>query len=140
VIVDVDGTLVDVSSIRHHVASDPKNFHAFHVESVSCPPHQWVVDWVKFCHALGFATIIVTGRSRKYERHTAMWLAMHDVPTTEMHMRPRGDMRPDVDIKRDILRSIERRFEIVEAIDDNPHVIKLWRTEGIPVTVVPGWP
>ena len=39
VIVDIDGTLVDVSSVRHHVAGPGKrNFDAFHRESADCPP------------------------------------------------------------------------------------------------------
>lgn len=43
VVVDCDGTLVDVSGIRH-LLTGPGRFDAFHRASIDCPPHQWVVD------------------------------------------------------------------------------------------------
>lgn len=142
IIVDVDGTLVDVSGIRHHV--DPSNdgkrdFHAFHRDSIDCPPVAWVVDLVREYDRKGYPIVIVTGRSRKYERLTAMWLALHQVPSTEMYMRGRGDQRPDVEVKREILHGLRHRYRIGRAIDDNPAIIDLWRSEDIPVTTVPGW-
>jgi len=40
-LVDIDGTLVDVSSVRHHVAGPGKrNFDAFHRESAGLPTHR----------------------------------------------------------------------------------------------------
>ncbi len=78
VIVDVDGTLCDVSGIRHYVAADPRNrnFDLFHRASALCPAIPGTLAWVEREHALGRAVLVV---------------------------------------------------------------IALWRREGIPVTVVPGW-
>ncbi|MFV8051350.1 MULTISPECIES: hypothetical protein [Mycobacteriaceae] len=47
VIVDVDGTLCDVSSVRHFVAARPKDFDAFHSAAETCPPHTHVLDEVR---------------------------------------------------------------------------------------------
>jgi hypothetical protein len=38
VIVDLDGTLCDVSTILHFVEGDEKDFPAFHTASAECPP------------------------------------------------------------------------------------------------------
>lgn len=138
VIVDVDGTLVDVDGVRHHVTGTTRDFHAFHQESIDCPPIPWVVNLVRDYHHKRYPVVIVTGRSRRYERLTSMWLALHDVPSVEMHMRRDGDQRPDVEVKREILRAVRHRYRIKRAIDDNPSIIDLWKSEGIPVTVVDG--
>lgn len=147
VIVDVDGTLVDVSSIRHHVrkAQNPdgtwkkKNFDAFHRDSVNCPPilgtlcmlEQWIEE--------GAEIIIVTARSERYYPQTAWWLAENEVPHAAIYMRTEGDYRQDYVVKREILERIRQRWHVVHAIDDNPSVIALWEEEGIGTTVVPGW-
>ena len=139
VIVDVDGTLCDVSGIRHYVTGKRRNFDKFHKASALCPPIpatlEWVADWVE----RGAAIIIVTARRREYEQLTRTWLHKWDVDCHELHMRANNDDRPDREVKRDILANIRERYEVIAAIDDNPNVIALWESEGIPTTVVPGW-
>ncbi len=49
------------------------------------------------------------------------------------------DGRPDVEVKADILARIRRTWTVVAAVDDNPSVVGLWRSHGIPTHVVPGW-
>lgn len=144
VIFDCDGTLVDVSSIRHLVAGGPQNgyrkdFEAFHREAVNCPPHRWVVEAAKAEHALGRAVLIVTGRSAEHRNSTAMWLALHEVPSEAMWMRARGDYRPDYVVKAEILAKIRKTWRVVRAYDDNPNVLRLWAQERIATVVVPGW-
>ncbi|MET8676571.1 hypothetical protein ABZW18_02940 [Streptomyces sp. NPDC004647] len=138
VIFDMDGTLCDVRQIRHLI-NGPGGFHAFHAASASCPPHPHVVDAARAAHAAGMAVLIVTARTARFRHHTAMWLALHDVPSDAMWMRANGDGRPDVEVKRDILARIRTRFTPVHAWDDNPNVLRLWAEKGIPATVVPGW-
>lgn len=138
VIFDMDGTLCDVRGIRH-LLDGPGSFHAFHTASASCPPHPHVVEAARQAHADGLAVLIVTARGVRYRPHTAMWLALHGVPSDAMWMRARGDQRPDYEVKADILRRIRERYRPVHAWDDRPEVLQLWRSEGIPTTVVPGW-
>jgi hypothetical protein len=136
---DCDGSLVDVSGIRH-LLDGPGRFDAFHRASIDCPPHQWVVDAAKAEHAAGRAVLVVTARSARYRNVTAMWLAIHDVPSVSMFMRADKDNRPDFEVKAEILAKIRKRYRVVHVWDDNPNVIRLWESENIPVTVVPGWP
>lgn len=147
VIVDVDGTLVDVSSVRHHVLAalqpdgtyNTKNFDAFHSESVNCPPIFDTLGRVHRWYNEGYVILIVTARSRQYYPQTAWWLAEHQVPHHDLIMRDNFDQRADYVVKSEMLERIQKRYEVVAAIDDNPSVVALWESHGIPVHVVPGW-
>ena len=139
-IFDIDGTLCNVEAIRHHVTGTRRDFDAFHRESVNCPPHPHVVEAVRQSLAEGVAPLIVTARQAKYRNVTAFWLAMHKIPSEAMYMRRTGDQRPDYEVKKDILTRIRNSWDPIEAWDDNPAVIQLWRDEKIPYVIVPGWP
>ena len=146
-IIDMDGTLVNVSGIRHHVApvdSDgnykSKNFDDFHTAAINCPPILSTIDLVKDLKAEGLDILIVTARSQRYGRQTAFWLAMHGVPSDAMIMRREGDMRKDVLVKAEMLKyNILPWWDPQHAVDDNPNVYDLWTSNCIKTTVVPGW-
>jgi phosphoglycolate phosphatase-like HAD superfamily hydrolase len=142
VIFDMDGTLADVSSIRHYLTPNVhhgKDFNLFHAESVSVPPHSHVVNAAQIAHMLGHAVLVVTARKHMWRHHTAWWLAMHDVPSDMLMMRGNKDQRKDYEVKKDMLRIIQQAYNIIHAWDDNPNIIRLWKENDIPTTVVPGW-
>jgi len=143
VIFDMDGTLADVSAIRHHVVPIPpnrrKDFDTFHDLSAGVPAHDWVVNLARDAKTIGLTVLIVTARSTKWRNHTAMWLALNDVPSDAMFMRKNGDTRKDVLVKTDILNAIRTRFEVVMAVDDNPSILQLWQDNNITTVEVPGW-
>lgn len=147
IIVDMDGTLVDVSSIRYHVRGGrnpdgsykKKDFTAFHEESVNCPPILRTVSMVDSLRMQGYKIIIVTARSKKFYPQTAWWLAENEIEHHAIYMRADGDYRPDYEVKKDLLVRIRNWWEPVHAFDDNPNVVRLWVEEGIPTTVIPGW-
>lgn len=146
VIVDVDGTLCDVSSVRHHVVAvkDKKDFDAFHREAEHCPPHQSTIEWCQEQYDAGHQILIVTGRMEQWRQSTDRFVWRHlfvhgGVPFEGLWMRPQGDYRKDTEIKREIHAMLSEHWDIVAAIDDNPSIVALWEDLGIPVTVVPGW-
>lgn len=142
VVVDMDGTLCDVSSVRHFVARRPKDFHAFHSGAMHCPPHQSVLDEVASHHRAGRTILIVTARMYQWEDSTRAWLDRHlHVPYQGPFMRGDTDFRSDVEVKRDIHRVLVGDYghRIVHAIDDNPAILALWAELGISTTTVPGW-
>lgn len=140
VIFDVDGTLADVRGIRHYVVGTRrKDFDAFHRESVNVPPHAHVVNAAQVAEMLGHDVLVVTARKVQWARHTAMWLALNRIPSAAMFMRADADSRKDVEVKRDILKSIKTRWDVVAAWDDNPKIIELWKSEGIHTNIVEGW-
>lgn len=142
----MDGTLADVSSIRHHLKFYEatkrrivKHFDDFHAESVNVPPHDYVVNAAQVAHMLGHAVLIVTARKHMWRNHTAWWLAMNRVPSDMLMMRGDNDNRKDYEVKKDMLYTIRKAYNVIHAWDDNPSIVKLWAEEGIPTTVVPGW-
>lgn len=142
VVVDVDGTLCDVSTIRHLVERRPKDFDAFHAGAAQCPPHSRVVEQVREHHRAGRVIVVVTARMYQWEDSTRAWLDRHiGVPYHGPFMRGDSDFRADVEVKRDIHRVLtsDHGYRIVHAIDDNPAIVALWGELGIPTTVVPGW-
>ena len=143
---DMDGTLCDVSSIRHLVdPRDPaypghRNFDKFHRESVNCPPHPRVVDAALQDARDGIKVIVVTARGEQHRTLTRWWLHLNGITADLQLHRAHHDDRPDTDVKRDILTWLRSRYNIIGAWDDNPRIIALWKSEGIPVNVMPGWP
>lgn len=146
VIFDMDGTLADVSSIRHHLTTFEatkrrviKHFDRFHAESVNVPPNSHVANAAQVAKMLGHDVLIVTARKQKWRNHTAFWLAMHSIPSDALFMRGNNDDRSDYLVKKDILSTIRQAWNPIHAWDDNPAIIQLWQEEGIPHTVVEGW-
>lgn len=144
IIFDMDGTLVDVSSVRHHVQGGPQNnykkdFDAFHRDAVNCPPIKWVKNMAWDYHLKGYSVIQVTARSERYRSSTSWWIADNNVPSDALYMRPDGDYRPDYEVKKEILDRLLLRYDIIAAYDDNPNIVRLWSEYGILCHVVPGW-
>lgn len=142
----MDGTLADVSSIRHHLKHYDagkrrviKHFNAFHEESVNVPPNPQVANAAQVVHMLGHDVLIVTARKHQWRNHTAMWLALNGIPSDAMFMRNDNDNRKDVEVKQDMLNIIRKQWNIIGAWDDNPSIIKLWEDNNIPVNLVEGW-
>lgn len=142
----MDGTLANVSSIRHHLTTFDatkrqviKHFDRFHEESVNVPSNPEVIDQVWRAHLLGTKIIIVTARRHQWRHHTAWWLALHGVPSDALFMRGNEDFRSDVEVKKDILSTIRKAWTPIHAIDDNPAIISLWISEGISVTQISGY-
>jgi uncharacterized HAD superfamily protein len=139
VILDVDGTLCDVEDIRHYVMGESKDFDSFHKASLFCPPVVWVQSLA--ANITGVTKIVVTGRSERYRKTTTDWLHKHEIRASHLWMRKDHDQRKDFEVKKEILDNhIAPYYDVIFAVDDNPNVIQLWQSHGIPVIVVPGWP
>lgn len=145
VIVDVDGTLCDVSGIRHLVMGENKkrkgSFHDFHVQSEHCPPNRMAIDYVTRKFDSGHTILVVSGRQERYRDLTHRYVTRHmPRPWAGLWMRPDSDYRADTAVKREIFDQLSKRWTISSAIDDRPEVIALWKSLGLEVVVVPGWP
>ncbi|MGJ9411160.1 hypothetical protein ACHAAC_00475 [Aeromicrobium sp. CF4.19] len=135
VIVDLDGTLVDVGEILHHVEGEERDFHAFHAASADAPPHGAVVSAVRAAHEAGLAVLVVTSREFIWRDLSLDWLVTHDVPHDELVMRVVGDYRPDHVVKAEMLDQLESDGYTVErAWEDSRDVTELWSARGIAVT------
>ena len=137
VIVDMDGTLCDVSTVLH-LQAEPDGFTAFHEGCAQCPPNPAVVDWCLDHHSRGHEVLVVTGRDAWARGLTDEWLSKHlPVPIDGLHMRHDGDFRSNVDVKREIHSRLAATYDIRAAIDDDPQIVELWQEIDIPVTIAP---
>lgn len=134
VIVDLDGTLVDVGEILHHVDGEERDFHAFHAASADSPARPEVVESVRAAHADGRAVLVVTSREFVWRDLSLDWLRDHDVPHDQLVMRVVGDYRADHVVKAEMLDDLEADGYVVErAWEDSPDVAELWESRGITV-------
>lgn len=137
VIFDMDGSLCDTAGIVHLIEGEERDFAAFHAASAECPPHDEIVAAARDQRDQGRAILVVTSREFIWRDLTLDWLVAHDVPYDGLYMRIVGDYRKDVVIKTEILKQItDDGFTVVEAWDDKPAIVELWRENGITTHVV----
>lgn len=130
VLVDIDGTLADVTHRLHHIrGKGKKNWHRFFQAMHKDEPNQIVVDWVKNL-APEYEVVIVSGRPDNYRELTEAWLEEHGIDYSALHMRRAGDRRPDDVVKREILHQLGKD-RIAFVIDDRASVCRMWRAEGL---------
>lgn len=145
IIIDIDGTLADVTHRRHHLDGNRKDWDAFFAAMGEDPPIHVVCDMVE--HLVdyhmerrdgdeGTHFFVCTGRPEAYRPMTTNWLERH-CPNLFTHctavlMRTDSDHRSDIEIKREMLRDIEGQgFEVMFTVDDRKSVVEMWRSEGI---------
>lgn len=131
VLVDMDGTLADVTHRLHHVRGGGrrKNWKRFFEEMVKDRPNEIIAKWVRQLEP-EYAVIIVSGRPANYARHTIEWLERYRIPFSGLLMRREGDFRADYIVKKEILDKLPKE-RIAFVIDDRASVCDMWRTSGL---------
>jgi hypothetical protein len=138
-IVDIDGTVADLSHRRHHVESSPKNWPAFHAGASNDAPighmHEIVLQLEKVR-----PIVYVSGRHEALRSVTEYWLLLHGIWYGSMYMRADGDFRDDSVVKKELLDRLRTDgWEPAVAFDDRDRVVKMWRENGVPCfQVAPG--
>ena len=120
VIVDLDGTLAQMSDRN---AYDPTR-----VEEDTMDPTVYEV----MC-ALPYQKVLCSGRSEEAREGTERWLRRHGVPYVELHLRPKGDMRPDTVVKEEMWRALATRYHLKFLLDDRNTVVAHGRRLGLKV-------
>lgn len=147
IIVDMDGTLVDTSSLHDLLREirnpdgtwDPVGLDLFNQRTRECPANWEIIDICSGYWSQGIDVVVMTAREEKYRSLTKGWLNKYGVPYKELYMRALGDLRPDREVKKDLLAEVRKHWDVVFAIDDQPAIIELWKEEGIDTRTVPGW-
>lgn len=132
IIVDVDGTLANMSGVRG----------PFEWDKVSeDKPHQDIIELVQDLYSLNkYKILITTGRDGICKRDTMNWLIDKLVPFDAIFIRAESDYRKDSVIKSEIYMDHIRPFYDVQyVIDDRDQVVDMWRSLGLRVLqVAPG--
>lgn len=131
-IFDIDGTLADLKHRLHHITNGSRDWDGF----FAGVPNDGIIPDTRrlllIAHDAGYKIILVSGRTDKVRAETVDWLAKHEVPYHEIHMRVEGDYRQDTIIKSEILdRLLEQGNEIIAVVDDRPSVVAMWRERGL---------
>jgi hypothetical protein len=129
-VVDLDGTLCNVTHRRHWVASNPKNWDAWNAGIGEDTPNQAVLDVIG-CLATRFDIVLVSGRGEEYRAQTTAWLRKYGVRYSGLFMRGAGDFRPDDEIKSELADQVEMEYAILGVFDDRQRVVRMWRERGI---------
>ena len=139
VILDFQGTLVDVNPIRHYVTGEKRNFQAFHQATFMCEPIMPTVWMAHGAKVEEHKLAVFTGMTADFERPLKRYLYSLSLWPDILRMRPIGDFCKDVTLKERFLDEVLLDHEVIHAVDDNPDIVDLWKRRGIPTTVVPGF-
>lgn len=132
VLVDIDGTLADLTHRLHFVEKTPKDWKGFFAEMAHDAPRLDVIKKVKKLSKL-HNIVLVSARPEAYRPETKAWLKKYKIPYETLIMRPNGDSRPDNEIKQDMLNTYLKKDMIEMVIDDRPRVIRMWQENGLKV-------
>lgn len=145
-IVDIDGTLAHRSCTAHpagqHLqsAEDPDGCHCrspydetrVHEDI----PDPTVIELVQLLSER-YYILLCSGRTEGCRYDTQRWLHRHNVPYTNLFMRPEKDNRKDSEIKLEILdHYILPSFTVHGVLDDRQQVVDAYRSRGIKVLQV----
>lgn len=133
IIIDLDGTLCNVSHRTHFVKTTPPNWPAFFDACTLDTPNPAVVALYDMARNAGHTILYVSGRPETHRAQTVAWLEAHGVDVyAELLMRPAGDYRQDAIIKRELFdRHISGKYGILFTVDDRAVVCKMWRELGL---------
>ncbi|KUI31611.1 hypothetical protein AU196_10670 [Mycobacterium sp. IS-1742] len=99
-----------------------------------------MVEWRVDFHSSGHDVLIVTGHDAWAHTLIVRWLSEHlAVSPAGIHTRRHMDVRPNMDVKREIHDGLAFKYDIRAAIDDDPEIAGLWQELGIPVALVLDW-
>lgn len=130
VIFDLDGTLADIRHRVHFVRGGNKDYDAFFAACVDDILNLPVAESLWAHVRAGHDVEIWSGRSDIVHKQTMDWLDRWGIdPSLLTHMRPAGEMMPDIDLKRAWLRNEPVPPDLV--YDDRQRVVDMWREEGI---------
>lgn len=134
VIFDIDGTLADNTHRQHLVTGGNRNWEQFFREMGEDHPIEHIIELCQDLYSLDkYEILILSGRPERYRQLTERWLAWNTIPPLPLLMRDDGDVRPDDEVKEEILHSLQAQGKTISfVIDDRKSVVQMWRRNGIP--------
>ncbi len=132
IIVDLDGTLADVSHRRPFLDETPPDWKSFNESCIVDPVNGWCKSLVLAMYFQRVAVIVTSGRWEEFRDASRTWLDDNGIPFAFLYLRQNGDQRSDAIVKEEILnKEILPRFDVLFAVDDRKSVVEMWRRNGI---------
>lgn len=133
IVFDIDGVLANIDARAAHIECDKPNWEKFYSprEIIKDLPVKPIIAIYK--HLCSVARVeIWTGRQQSSQLITQTWLMKHaGVLPRAFRMRPDGDRRTNLDLKRDFLTHSPQKPAM--AFDAQPGTAELWHRRGIQV-------
>jgi hypothetical protein len=141
VIVDIDGTIADLSHRLHHIEGEAKNWVAFHAGVFQDEPIDEVIQLINGLSKSGYYIILMTGRSDSSSIQTQRWMQQKaGCRWNLLLMREYGNYEPDIDLKLRWLKMLYDGQIAVENVDppklafeDRAHMTVAFREKGLKV-------
>jgi len=133
IVVDLDGTLCDVSHRRQYVASKPRNWNAWNAGIINDRPIPQVLEVLNALKDR-FPIFFVSGRSDDYRDVTLKWFEKYGIMEHDYNgllMRKYKDHRDDAIVKGELADQIEKNYKIFAVFDDRRRVIDMWINRGV---------
>lgn len=134
IIFDIDGVLSDPS--RRIEFAKKKEWDTFNGLAAADYPFK---ETCSICRSLSkdFEIIFLTGRPEKFRTQTIKWLNENvfllQQKRINLLMRPEGDLRKSSEFKLSELNTLKDNYRIIAAFDDNEHVVKMYREQGVTI-------
>lgn len=131
IIVDLDGTLADITHRRKFVEGKNKDWNNFNKNIIRDAVNVWCREIIRrMIH--DHHVLLVSGRTDELEEETRAWLEAHQIPYTSLLMRKKRDHRDDTIVKREIFEEeIKPFYDVLFVIDDRAKVVRMWRDLGL---------
>lgn len=129
-LVDIDKTLSDAA--WRDPLIDSNGWDAYHEQSYLDHPVFETVELVRVLSCF-WPVIAVTARPERFRQLTMKWLLQHNVPVTELLLRPNDDYRPSPEVK---IALIKERFPVITdfrhflVIDDREDICVRFKAAG----------
>lgn len=137
----MDGTLSDVSKRKHFLEGKVKDWDSFYKGMRKDKPRKDVIGQIeRFIEGNKVENIyIITSRRESARGDTMEWINEH-VPASiinkisHIYMRDQSDMRPDIEVKKEIYNlELKDNHEVVGVFEDRPRVVKMYEDLGLNV-------
>jgi hypothetical protein len=132
IIVDIDGTLADISHRVKYLEQTPKDWKNFFQSMKEDKVNIWCKTLVQRFKATNISVLLVSGRPDNYFKETVDWLGMKGIYYDNIFMRKAVDYREDFIVKREIYDTeIKGKYDVLFCIDDRNQVVNMWRANGL---------
>ena len=135
ILVDIDGTLADNTHRQHHINKEKPDWPSFFNDMEQDTPILPIIELVAELWTGGYKVILVTGRPDSHREQTEAWLEQHQITYDKLLMRTAGDLRPDTEVKAELIHFIDLT-RVRFALEDHSRLAKMYRGLGIMCLVV----
>lgn len=134
ILVDINGTLSDVSKVVHFIQGAEKDWEGFFGNMNNVPPNPMVKEFVKAMKQSqnGFMIVLVSGAPERYKPQTVEWLKKHSIKFDDIFFRPEWDKRRGWQFKKTIYEKlIKNIYNVKLVLDDKEDACKTWMELGL---------